>query len=168
MSGLFHESTLRDRLVAKAYLTVRAAVKRGLLPEVETQICKDCGNPAECWDHRNYHYPLAVDPVCKACNNRRGPGFPYPVEEDGRINKRITELRHDELAGGKEGFEIQSHAFHADLNWSDLDEVQEIDSDLRFNEGAIKRRNHYRSGASWSPDRRRYEFFKARDPWSLS
>jgi hypothetical protein len=38
----------------------------------------DCGDPAETYDHRDYTQPLLVDPVCLACNKRRGPGFPYP------------------------------------------------------------------------------------------
>jgi len=34
--------------------------------------CVDCGDQAQCYDHRDYLAPFAVEPVCQACNARRG------------------------------------------------------------------------------------------------
>jgi hypothetical protein len=40
--------------------------------------CVDCGQPAECYDHRDYTKPLDVAPVCKACNVNRGHAVNLP------------------------------------------------------------------------------------------
>ncbi len=54
---------------------VAKAIKSGLLPKLEGQIaCVDCGQAAQQYDHRDYSRPLAVDPVCRRCNCKRGPG----------------------------------------------------------------------------------------------
>lgn len=34
--------------------------------------CVDCGKRADCYDHRDYTKPLAVEPVCQSCNFKRG------------------------------------------------------------------------------------------------
>jgi hypothetical protein len=47
---------------------------------------------AECYDHRSYYHPLAVDPVCKGCNNRRGPGFPINPDGDTYTNEVSRKL----------------------------------------------------------------------------
>lgn len=35
--------------------------------------CVDCGHSASAFDHRDYAFPLVVDPVCHGCNFKRGP-----------------------------------------------------------------------------------------------
>jgi hypothetical protein len=51
---------------------VQQAVKNGKLAPVKTLSCVDCGNTAQCYDHRDYGKPLDVVPVCRKCNFRRG------------------------------------------------------------------------------------------------
>lgn len=53
---------------------VRDAIARGDLAPQSECLCFDCGKPAEDYDHRDYAEPLDVQPVCKSCNGRRGPG----------------------------------------------------------------------------------------------
>jgi len=63
----------------KAYASLRAAILRGDIPALdEKSICADCGDHATAYEHRNYFYPLTVDPVCTRCNQQRGEGFPPP------------------------------------------------------------------------------------------
>lgn len=57
-----------------AHLHVRKAVVAGLLPPAYECECVDCGRPACDYDHRDYSKPLAVEPVCRSCNTKRGPG----------------------------------------------------------------------------------------------
>lgn len=57
-----------------AHTAVRKAIRRGELPPAKDCVCVDCGKRAECYDHRDYLKPLNVDPVCKTCDNHRGPG----------------------------------------------------------------------------------------------
>ena len=52
---------------------VRKAVARGDLLPATAHACVDCGDPAVEYDHRDYNQPLAVEPVCRSCNIRRGP-----------------------------------------------------------------------------------------------
>lgn len=59
-----------------AHRAVRDAILRGDLPPAKTQVCVDCGLPAHDYDHRDYGKPLAVDPVCRSCNCKRGPAAP--------------------------------------------------------------------------------------------
>lgn len=58
-----------------AYTAVARAIRHGLLTHPSNFACVDCNNPAECYDHRDYDQPLAVDPVCKRCNKLRGPAI---------------------------------------------------------------------------------------------
>ncbi len=64
------------RGMQKAYPLVKAAVEVGMLPDPINETCIDCGNPARCYDHRDYNHPLNVVPVCRSCNRKRGPGIP--------------------------------------------------------------------------------------------
>ena len=73
-------------LQAWAHRILRDAISRGLIPKLgytmRTEIkCVDCGGMAQGWDHRDYTKPLDVMPVCRPCNNRRGPAYPYNIEE---------------------------------------------------------------------------------------
>lgn len=65
----------RDPLVSGARNAVTKAVSSGALPPAKTQSCVDCGKQARDYDHRDYHQPLLVVPVCRSCNKLRGPGI---------------------------------------------------------------------------------------------
>lgn len=65
----------------KAMVLVHGAVKKGLLAPVNTLLCVDCGNQAQCYDHRDYNEPLKVVPVCRKCNHKRGPAIPLNCYE---------------------------------------------------------------------------------------
>lgn len=71
-AGRCNSSTYQQ--LARSY--VSAAIKRGDLPSLTTNVvdCADCGARAEQYDHRDYFQPMKVDPVCRSCNMRRGPG----------------------------------------------------------------------------------------------
>lgn len=53
---------------------VARAIKEGLLARAIGQSCADCGQAAHEYEHRDYSQPLKVDPICRSCNKRRGPG----------------------------------------------------------------------------------------------
>jgi DNA-directed RNA polymerase subunit RPC12/RpoP len=65
-----------ERGFGRAHGAVLRAVKRGDLPNLRTTevACVDCGKRAIRYDHRDYLKRLDVEPVCQACNRRRGPG----------------------------------------------------------------------------------------------
>lgn len=54
---------------------VRIAIVAGMLPRASVFDCIDCGEPAKCYDHRDYRKPLDVEPVCVGCNKKRGSGY---------------------------------------------------------------------------------------------
>lgn len=66
-----------QRMRERAHSLVAGAVRRGELPNLKAcdVQCVDCGERAVCYEHRDYGRPLAVDPVCKRCDKRRGPGY---------------------------------------------------------------------------------------------
>lgn len=72
-------------LQKKAHEKVKNAMARGQLLPPSQLTCRDCGETAECYDHRDYRKPLDVDPVCTRCNIRRGTALPYatPLPEGG-------------------------------------------------------------------------------------
>lgn len=57
-----------------AHHTVAAWVRDGMLPNLKTYAvaCRDCGERADRYDHRDYDKPLHITPVCRTCNRRRG------------------------------------------------------------------------------------------------
>lgn len=57
---------------------VYIAVRSGFLSKASTHICADCGKQAFCYDHRDYSQPLKVEPVCRTCNQKRGPAKKVP------------------------------------------------------------------------------------------
>lgn len=57
-------------------MTVAKAKREGLLPSARGLTCVDCSAPAVDYDHRDYNQPLRVEPVCRRCNLKRGPGIP--------------------------------------------------------------------------------------------
>jgi hypothetical protein len=165
---------------------VTAAIKRGLLSPPETLRCKDCGEWAECYDHRNYYAPLVVVPVCQGCNIRRGPGHPLPSELD------CGETRNDLKPKGKgirarwqmndgEGWTPDTLTVHVDLNWRDVEDAVEDALEIQRNErygnklrsDDLARRLRWRNGGQrggWGMPAAiaRYEYFKAHEPWRLS
>lgn len=56
-----------------AHKAVAKARRAGLLADPRSLACADCCVPASEYDHRDYSKPLAVEPVCRRCNRRRGP-----------------------------------------------------------------------------------------------
>lgn len=172
--GQEYRPSHRDRLVARAITTVAAAVKRGLLPEAETCKCLDCGAQAEQYDHRNYYHPLAVDPVCRRCNLKRGPGFPPIQPGDGFPNKRHTietiphagarwsSVEPDGKAGLKES---PVHVAVPDDDYVD-DRFYMAITRTFFDFFAYLRRTG-KPHEEWSRSWTRYEYFKAHDPWAL-
>lgn len=63
---------------ANAHQIVAKAIRTGLLQPAYEFDCVDCGMAAVEYDHRDYSKPLIVDPVCRPCNVRRGPGKRVP------------------------------------------------------------------------------------------
>lgn len=66
---------LHDKESRAAIAKVFRAVQRGDMPRAAELACVDCGSPASVYDHRDYTKPLAVEPVCRSCNARRGSAF---------------------------------------------------------------------------------------------
>jgi len=63
----------RGKKQSRAQRATRKAVFEGKLPVPSTLQCADCKAPAHVYDHLSYDDPLAVEPVCRSCNVRRGP-----------------------------------------------------------------------------------------------
>lgn len=86
----------RSRYFVLAHRFVSVAVFNGDLPKLDGSVpCVDCRKPADEYDHRDYKRPLEVEPVCRACNQARGPGLNSdPVECAG---ERITLRQKFEL-----------------------------------------------------------------------
>lgn len=55
---------------------VARARRRGELAPASNFPCTDCGAQASAYDHRDYSFPLVVEPVCCGCNVRRGAAKP--------------------------------------------------------------------------------------------
>lgn len=68
---------LAIELKQRSHRLVARAISRGELVHPTTLKCKDCGIQAWQYDHRDYHQPLVVEPVCAGCNIRRGPAAPF-------------------------------------------------------------------------------------------
>lgn len=66
----------RNRLMSACHGKVSQAVKMGRLPPPSDLQCTDCGCTAKQYDHRDYRYPLKVDPVCVLCNCHRPTAHP--------------------------------------------------------------------------------------------
>jgi len=59
-----------------AQAVVSNLIKSGDLAHPKTCFCADCGKPAVEYEHRDYNFPERVEPICRACNLRRGPALP--------------------------------------------------------------------------------------------
>lgn len=77
----FHKVDDYERLATNSRRKTREAVKAGKLPHPKTLFCADCGKPATGYDHRDYHKPLDVEPVCTSCNKLRGVTKDHPFYE---------------------------------------------------------------------------------------
>jgi len=62
-----------DRQKSRATQMVNRRIKLGLMEPANKFKCVDCDKQADRYDHRNYGNALDVEPVCCACNGRRGP-----------------------------------------------------------------------------------------------
>lgn len=71
----------RRPLVVKAHRIVNAFVQAGLMPAADECYCVDCGGLAHVYDHRDYSRPLDVQPVCRSCNQKRGPAEWAPARK---------------------------------------------------------------------------------------
>lgn len=90
------EKTLYQSL-ATSFVTV--AIRHGDLPKLDGSIaCVDCGNPAAEYDHRDYRQPLDVQPVCRSCNQKRGPGKHKDPRETGNKQPSILRRYRDRAA----------------------------------------------------------------------
>ncbi len=69
----------------RAHLKVADAVARGRIPPARDLKCIDCGKPAQGYDHRDYSQPLAIEPVCRSCNRRRGSASGY----EGSLRRQV-------------------------------------------------------------------------------
>ena len=69
---------IQSPLMEAAHGVVKEAVRAGELPSLRANHipCVDCGNRACDYDHRDHMRTLDVEPVCRPCNNRRGPADP--------------------------------------------------------------------------------------------
>jgi hypothetical protein len=66
----------RSRYFRLAHAYVSTAIYNGDLPKLDGSVpCTDCGGAAVEYDHRDYKRPMEVEPVCKSCNQLRGPGL---------------------------------------------------------------------------------------------
>jgi hypothetical protein len=90
---------------SQAHYIVAKAIRKGELAPLDGTIaCMDCGEPATAYDHRDYAYPLNVEPVCHSCNLKRGKGENRQVE--GKLvriplsNREFAKIKyHAEIAG---------------------------------------------------------------------
>lgn len=75
---VMHGELFRDKNQI-AYALMNRAIAYGFLLPASEYDCVDCGEKADCYDHRDYNKPLDVVPVCVRCNNLRGPGIPMQL-----------------------------------------------------------------------------------------
>lgn len=82
------------------------AIREGRLAHPRTLLCADCLRPATGYDHRDYNYPLRVDPICHGCNANRGPAIPRKgfftemfAKQYGCYTKRVSMQKIFRLIG---------------------------------------------------------------------
>lgn len=56
---------------AYARYKIKKAVEMGKLAKIKTQICADCGAPAQEYHHPDYDQPMYVIPLCQKCHYER-------------------------------------------------------------------------------------------------
>jgi len=62
-----------EKMRVKAVASVAKLIRSGAIPKARELSCVDCGKNALDYDHRDYSKPLEVEPVCRSCNQLRGP-----------------------------------------------------------------------------------------------
>ena len=107
-----------------AHSVVARAVLKGDLPDVKTLVCVDCGSPATCYDHRDYSYPLAGDPVCRSCNSSRGKATPKVWNSKSEFMDYMNNCKSVKWQVDRHGFDIDTHAtpLFRHLIWPELAE----------------------------------------------
>lgn len=70
-----YQEARRNSLQQWAQNKLNVAIRNGQVMKACAFRCKDCGKPAQVWDHRDYNKPLEVEAVCRGCNARRGPAL---------------------------------------------------------------------------------------------
>lgn len=86
----------------EAHKLVAREVKAGRLPVAKTLACVDCGKPAVGYEHRDYNQPLMVEPICRACNTRRGPAIPKSMT----FSEFVASVRKDYPLATAEDLEL--------------------------------------------------------------
>lgn len=155
----------RDRLRDKAHQLINFEIRHKRLAAPTLFRCTDCGERTTCYDHRDYRKPLEVAAVCKGCNNKRGPGLPFPTGADQlRYKNPFRLLTHEHKAagerwsklGGGEGYsplEFQCHVNVADYECWWLDDGRTANGRANGTD--------FSSGSRW-------DFFKKHDIYALS
>jgi hypothetical protein len=69
-----------QELKSRVNTLVRLAIRDGVIPPLDGLACVDCGAKADQYEHRDYSAPLSVDPICRACNAKRGIGVMDPAK----------------------------------------------------------------------------------------
>lgn len=69
----------------EAGISIANQIRVGALAHPSAMKCVDCGCQASEYEHRDYNYPLMVEPVCRRCNLLRGPAIP----RDGWLQKAL-------------------------------------------------------------------------------
>lgn len=67
-----HNQKLKGSMAIWAKSRIYLLVRNETLPKASDCYCVDCWETAECYDHRNYHKPYQIEPVCRSCNAKRG------------------------------------------------------------------------------------------------
>ncbi len=79
---------------------LRKAVITGELPNIKTQICVDCGEPADDYHHHNGYEPehwLDVIPLCRTCHRNRHRGPRKAKSSEGEKVITLTTTQEDRL-----------------------------------------------------------------------
>lgn len=157
----------RDKLKSNAHKLLWKTIRAGDMPHPSTLICADCGIQAECYDHRDYAMPLDVDPVCKGCNNRRGPGLPLITKIDERKHK--LDVSHVDIEG--DGYS----PLEARLVGTTTTEVADADARLTILYTARESSAYFANSSLLASiasgyscriaSEARAQYFKQRDPW---
>jgi hypothetical protein len=66
---------LKHSPMAKAKAKINSRIQYSGMKRAAEFLCVDCGDKASVYDHRDYNKPYEVDPVCRKCNLKRGPGL---------------------------------------------------------------------------------------------
>lgn len=74
--GLFGRRAFEWLGKDRASRVVHAEISRGAIPHPTNLRCADCDAPAMEYEHRDYNRPLAIEPICRSCNLKRGPAIP--------------------------------------------------------------------------------------------